>query len=166
MNIRDFEPLGLIGRGAFGEVRVCRFKETGEVFAIKKMKKSEMKKKNQTLHIRTEKDVLSEAQTQWIVGLNFSFQDEEFLYLVMDYLPGGDLMNLLMVKDILNENEVKFYAAQLILAIESVHKLNYIHRDLKPDNVLIDKDGHLKLSDFGLSKKIVKSNLKEGLPDV
>lgn len=159
MTARDFEPLGIIGRGAFGEVRVCRYKETGEIFAVKKMKKTEMIKKNQALHIRTEKDVLAEAQNPWIVGLNYSFQDEDFLYLVMDYAPGGDLMNLLMVKDILPENEVKFYAAELVMAIESMHKMNYIHRDLKPDNVLIDKDGHLKLSDFGLSKKIVTSLL-------
>ena len=155
MNIRDFEPLAIIGRGAFGEVRVCKFKETEEIFAIKKMKKSEMRSKNQILHIRAEKEVLAEANDQWIVGLNYSFQDEDYLYLVMDYLPGGDLMNYFMVKDVLNEEEARFYAAELVLAIESVHKLNYIHRDLKPDNVLIDKEGHLKLSDFGLSKKIV-----------
>ena len=82
-------------------------------------------------------------------------KDDDFLYLVMEYLPGGDLMTLLMAKDILNEDEARFYAAELVLAIESVHKLKCIHRDLKPDNVLIGKDGHIKLSDFGLSKKTV-----------
>lgn len=155
MTIRDFEPIHIIGKGGFGEVRVCTHKETGEIVAIKKMKKEEMHNKNQVLHVRAERDVLSEAHNPWIVELKYSFQDEIHLYLAMEYLPGGDLMSLLMKKDILPEDEAKFYAAELIQSIESVHKLKCIHRDLKPDNVLIGKDGHIKLSDFGLSKKIV-----------
>lgn len=93
---------------------------------------------------------MAKAHNPWIVELNCSFQDESFLYLVMEYLPGGDLMTLLMRKDILQEEEARFYTAEIVLAIESVHKLNYIHRDLKPDNVLLDISGHVKLSDFGL----------------
>jgi serine/threonine protein kinase len=120
------------------------------------MKKDEMHKKNQVLHVRAERDVLSEANNKWIVDLIYSFQDDTYLYLVMEYLPGGDLMSLLMKKDILSEDEARFYTAEMVLAIESVHKLSCIHRDIKPDNVLIDKSGHIKLSDFGLSKKIVK----------
>lgn len=81
-----------------------------------------------------------------------SFQDDKNLYLVMEYLPGGDLMTLLMKKDILNESEAKFYMLELVLAVSSVHKLGFIHRDLKPDNILLDMQGHLKLSDFGLCK--------------
>ena len=83
---------------------------------------------------------------------------QHFLYLGMEFLPGGDLMSLLMARDILPENEAKFYAAEIVLAIESVHKLDCIHRDLKHDNVLIDADGHIKLSDFGLSKKLDVDN--------
>jgi serine/threonine kinase 38 len=154
ISVKEFESLSIIGKGAFGEVRVCRYMPTGEVVALKKMKKEEMHKKNQVLHVRAERDVLSEARNSWIVDLKFSFQDDIYLYLVMEYLPGGDLMTLLMNKDILSENESRFYAAELVLAIESVHKLKCIHRDLKPDNVLIDKNGHIKLSDFGLSKKL------------
>ena len=154
ISIFDFEPLKIIGQGAFGEVRVCRYIPTGDIIAIKKMKKEEMHKKNQVLHVRAERDVLSQAKNPWIVDLKFSFQDNKYLYLGMEFLPGGDLMSLLMVRDILPELDAKFYAAELVLAIESVHKLNCIHRDLKPDNVLIGKDGHIKLSDFGLSKKI------------
>ncbi len=108
--------------------------------------------KNQLFHVRTEKEILSTSNNPWIVNLRFSFQDEFFLYLVMDFLPGGDFMSLLMKKDILNEDESRFYIAELILAVESIHKMNCIHRDLKPDNILIDKNGHIKLSDFGLSK--------------
>ncbi len=151
LSIREFEPLSIIGKGAFGEVRVCRQKETGDIVAIKKMRKKDMITKNQLMHIRTEKEILT-ADNPWIVKLKYSFQDDYFLYLVMDYCPGGDLMNLLMKKDILTEDEAKFYTAEMILAVDSVHKLNCIHRDLKPDNILIDKRGHIQLSDFGLSK--------------
>ena len=158
ISIFDFEPLKIIGKGAFGEVRVCRYIPNGSIVAIKKMKKEEMHKKNQVLHVRAERDVLSEAKNEWIVDLKFSFQDQNFLYLGMEFLPGGDLMSLLMARDILPENEAKFYAAEIVLAIESVHKLDCIHRDLKPDNVLIDADGHIKLSDFGLSKKLDVDN--------
>ena len=111
-----------------------------------------MLSKNQIMHVRTEREILTSAKIPWIVNLKYSFQDESFLYLVMDFLPGGDFMSLLMNKNILSENESKFYIAELILAVESVHNLNCIHRDLKPDNILIDKDGHIQLSDFGLSK--------------
>jgi len=116
------------------------------------MRKEDMLSKNQIMHVRTEREILTSSKNPWIVNLRYSFQDENFLYLVMDYLPGGDLMSLLMNKNILTENESKFYIAELILAVESVHKMNCIHRDLKPDNILIDKEGHIELSDFGLSK--------------
>jgi serine/threonine kinase 38 len=151
MTIYEFVPLTIIGRGAFGEVRVCRQKSTGDIVAIKKMRKEDMISKNQLMHVRTEKEILT-ADNPWIVKLKYSFQDDYFLYLVMDFLPGGDLMNLLMKKDILTEDEARFYTAEMILAVDSVHKLNCIHRDLKPDNILIDKKGHIQLSDFGLSK--------------
>ena len=154
ISIFDFVPIKIIGKGAFGEVRVCKYIPTGDVVAIKKMKKDEMHKKNQVLHVRAEREVLSQAKNQWIVELKFSFQDQKYLYLGMEFLPGGDLMTLLMSRDILPEEDAKFYAAEMVLAIESVHEMDCIHRDLKPDNVLIDKDGHIKLSDFGLSKKL------------
>ena len=151
MTIREFEPLTIIGRGAFGEVRVCRQISTGDIVAIKKMRKEDMLKKNQLMHVRTEREIMT-SSSEWIVNLKYSFQDEYYLYLVMDYLPGGDLMNLLIKKEILTEEEARFYTAEMILAVDSVHKLNCIHRDLKPDNILIDKNGHIQLSDFGLSK--------------
>lgn len=154
ISVRDYEPLKIIGRGAFGEVRVCRHKKDREIVAIKKMKKTEMIYKNQVAHVRAERDILAVANNPWIVELKCSFQDEKFLYLVMEFLQGGDLMTLLMERDILSEDESRFYIAETILAVESVHALNYIHRDLKPDNLLIGKDGHVKLSDFGLCKHV------------
>ena len=150
--IRDYESLSIIGRGAFGEVHVCRNKITGEIVAVKKIKKEVLFVKNQVIHVRNEQLFMSKVKSPWIVDLKASFQDEDYLYLIMEYLPGGDLMNLLIKKDILTEEEARFYLAELILSIESIHKLDCIHRDIKPDNILIDKTGHIKLSDFGLAK--------------
>lgn len=120
--------------------------------------------RNQIQHVKAEVDVLAAATNQWVVELKFSFKDENYLYLVMEYLPGGDLMSLLVKKDILAEEEAKFYMAEMVLAVESVHKLNFTHRDLKPDNILIDKTGHIKLSDFGLCAKY-EMNLQPFVPN-
>lgn len=152
MSVHDFEKLTVIGRGAFGEVCICRKKDDAQVYAMKIMKKTEMVKKNQVAHIKAERDVLALADNPWVVKLSYSFQDPKNLYLVMEYLPGGDLMTILMKYDTLSEEATRFYIAETATAIASVHALNYVHRDLKPDNVLLDRDGHIKLSDFGLSK--------------
>lgn len=152
LSARDFHPVKIIGRGAFGEVRLCRTTKN-EYVAVKKLKKFEMVYKNQIKHIMAEKEVLAEINNEWVPDLKYAFQDNKHLYLVMEYMPGGDLMNLFIEKDVLSEDDARLYIAELVLAIEAIHKMNYIHRDLKPDNILIDKDGHLKLSDFGLCAK-------------
>ncbi len=151
-SIRDYESIAIIGRGAFGEVHVCKEKKTGNIVAIKKIKKDNLISNNQIIHVRNEQLFMSSVKSSWIVDLKASFQEDDYLYLVMEYCPGGDLMNLLIEKDILTEEEAKFYLAELILSIESIHKLDCIHRDIKPDNILIDSTGHIKLSDFGLAK--------------
>ncbi|KAG6547605.1 hypothetical protein Mapa_011054 [Marchantia paleacea] len=159
MGVDDFELLTIIGRGAFGEVRLCREKLTSQVYAMKKLKKSEMLRRGQVEHVKAERNLLAEVDSNCIVKLYCSFQDDEYLYLIMEYLPGGDMMTLLMRKDTLTEDEARFYVGQAVLAIESIHKHNYIHRDIKPDNLLLDKEGHMKLSDFGLCKPLDCSNL-------
>ncbi|KAA0042078.1 serine/threonine-protein kinase 38-like isoform X2 [Cucumis melo var. makuwa] len=161
MGVDDFDLLTIIGKGAFGEVRVCREKTTGQVYAMKKLKKSEMLRRGQVEHVRAERNLLAEVDSNCIVKLYCSFQDDEFLYLIMEYLPGGDMMTLLMRKDTLTEDEARFYVGEIVLAIESIHKHNYIHRDIKPDNLLLDKFGHLRLSDFGLCKPLDCSILRE-----
>eukprot|EP00494_Astrolonche_serrata_P027485 UN27748 len=113
-----------------------------------------MIQKHQVAHIRAERDLLAAAENAWLVMLHFSFQDDEYLYLVMEYCPGGDLMTILMREDILSEAHTRFYMSELAKAIAEVHVLGFAHRDLKPDNVLIDHTGHVKLSDFGLAKPI------------
>ncbi|KAG1335440.1 putative serine/threonine-protein kinase 38-like [Cocos nucifera] len=157
--VDDFELLTIIGRGAFGEVRLCREKSSGNIYAMKKLKKSEMLSRGQVEHVRAERNLLAEVASHCIVKLYYSFQDAEYLYLIMEYLPGGDMMTLLIREDTLTENVARFYIAQSVLAIESIHKHNYIHRDIKPDNLLLDKNGHMKLSDFGLCKPIDCSRL-------
>ncbi|KAI0488047.1 hypothetical protein KFK09_027871 [Dendrobium nobile] len=165
--VDDFDLLTIIGRGAFGEVRLCREKSTGNIYAMKKLKKSEMLSRGQVEHVRAERNLLAEVASHCIVKLYYSFQDADYLYLIMEYLPGGDMMTLLTREEILTENVARFYIAQSVLAIESIHKHNYIHRDIKPDNLLLDKNGHLKLSDFGLCKPIdcrILSTLNENEP--
>ncbi|CAO2821612.1 unnamed protein product [Amaranthus hypochondriacus] len=161
MGADDFDPLTMIGKGAFGEVRICREKSTGHVYAMKKLKKSEMLRRGQVEHVKAERNLLAEVESNCIVKLYCSFQDDEYLYLIMEYLPGGDMMTLLMRKDTLTEDDARFYVAETVLAIESIHKHNYIHRDIKPDNLLLDKYGHMKLSDFGLCKPLDCRGLQE-----
>eukprot|EP00033_Pygsuia_biforma_P000912 GCRY01001052.1.p1 GENE.GCRY01001052.1~~GCRY01001052.1.p1 ORF type:complete len:460 (+),score=116.18 GCRY01001052.1:190-1569(+) len=150
MSERDFETIKIIGRGAFGEVRLVRKTATQEIFAMKKLKKSEMLKKEQVAHVRAERDILAMANNPWVVTLHYSFQDNAYLYLIMDYLAGGDLMNLLIKYDTFPEDVAKFYFIECVVAIDSIHQMNFIHRDVKPDNFLLDKHGHITLSDFGL----------------
>ncbi|KAK8854506.1 hypothetical protein IAR55_003245 [Kwoniella newhampshirensis] len=151
IGLEDFRTVKVIGKGAFGEVRLTQKVDTGKIYAMKTLKKNEMFKKDQLAHVRAERDVLAESNSPWVVQLYYSFQDTQYLYLVMEFLPGGDLMTMLIKYDTFSEDVTKFYMAECILAIEAVHNLGFIHRDIKPDNILIDALGHIKLSDFGLS---------------
>mmetsp|Transcript_3181 Transcript_3181/g.9693 ORF Transcript_3181/g.9693 Transcript_3181/m.9693 type:complete len:466 (+) Transcript_3181:97-1494(+) len=148
----DFENIHVIGQGAFGEVRLVRMRSTGEYFAMKKLKIEDMLRQEQINHAWSERSILVLANHENVCKLNYAFQDEKSLFLIMDFLPGGDFMSHLMNRDTLTEEETRFYAAEMIIAIDFIHRLGYIHRDIKPDNLLFDKRGHLKLSDFGLCK--------------
>ncbi|XP_066943044.1 serine/threonine-protein kinase tricornered isoform X4 [Macrobrachium rosenbergii] len=166
LGVEDFEALKVIGRGAFGEVRLVQKKDTGHVYAMKILRKADMLEKEQVAHVRAERDVLVEADHQWVVKMFYSFQDPINLYLVMEFLPGGDMMTLLMKKDTLSEECTQFYIAETALAIDSIHKLGFIHRDIKPDNLLLDARGHIKLSDFGLCTGLKKSHRTEFYKDL
>uniref|UniRef100_A0A8C4FF20 Serine/threonine-protein kinase MRCK alpha n=1 Tax=Dicentrarchus labrax TaxID=13489 RepID=A0A8C4FF20_DICLA len=167
----DFEILKVIGRGAFGEVAVVKVRNTDKVFAMKILNKWEMLKRAETACFREERDVLVNGDCQWITTLHYAFQDDNNLYLVMDYYVGGDLLTLLSkFEDRLPEEMAKFYLAEMVLAIDSVHQLHYVHRDIKPDNILLDMNGHIRLADFGSCLKLmedgtVQSSVAVGTPD-
>ncbi|CAG8572521.1 12806_t:CDS:2 [Dentiscutata erythropus] len=153
ITINAFQMIKTIGHGAFGVVKLVREKNTGIIYAMKIMRKADMLKKGQEGHVRAERDLLTAASesARWIIKLIYSFQDADHLYLVMEYMPGGDLLNLLIEMDTFPENFAKFYVAEMVLCIEEAHKMGYIHRDIKPDNFLFDREGHIRLSDFGLA---------------
>ncbi|XP_054548798.1 serine/threonine-protein kinase MRCK beta isoform X2 [Talpa occidentalis] len=167
----DFEIIKVIGRGAFGEVAVVRMKNTERIYAMKILNKWEMLKRAETACFREERDVLVNGDCQWITTLHYAFQDENYLYLVMDYYVGGDLLTLLSkFEDKLPEDMARFYIGEMVLAIDSIHQLHYVHRDIKPDNVLLDVNGHIRLADFGSCLKMnddgtVQSSVAVGTPD-
>lgn len=147
----NYTTVKIIGKGAFGEVKLVQKKADGQVYAMKSLIKTEMFKKDQLAHVRAERDILAESDSPWVVKLFTTFQDANFLYMLMEFLPGGDLMTMLIKYEIFSEDITRFYIAEIVLAIEAVHKLGFIHRDIKPDNILLDRGGHVKLTDFGLS---------------
>lgn len=150
MHLGMFVRLDTIGRGAFGEVCLVRKKDTNKTYAMKILRKADVLRRGQVTHVKAERDLLAEADNAWVVKLFYSFQDSSSLYLVMDYVPGGDLMSLLVRHRVFDERVARFFIAEIVMAIDSVHKMGFIHRDIKPDNILVGADGHIKLSDFGL----------------
>ena len=148
----DLDCIGSIGTGAFGVVSLVICKRTGGKYALKQIRKDGMSKKNHRERVLAEKALLSELQTSWVVTLHRTFQDANNLYMLMEYLPGGDLMSHLIRLDSFTEYQTKFYTAELVEAVHAIHRLGFIHRDIKPDNIVLTADGHLKLIDFGLCK--------------
>lgn len=165
----DFNLIKVIGRGAFGEVQLVRHKTMNRVFAMKLLSKFEMIKRSDSAFFWEERHIMAHANSQWIVQLHYAFQDHKYLYMVMDYMPGGDLVNLMSNYDI-PEKWAKFYTMEVVLALDAIHTMGFVHRDVKPDNMLLDKYGHLKLADFGTCMRmdedgLVRSNNAVGTPD-
>ncbi|KAF2478298.1 kinase-like protein [Lindgomyces ingoldianus] len=148
----DFERMESLD-GYFGaDSKMTPNEKRKEVYAMKVIRKSDMLRNSQEGHLRAERDFLVASEnSRWVVPLIASFQDNNNLYLVMEYMVGGDFLGLLLREDILDEKVAQWYIAEMILCIEEAHKMNWIHRDVKPDNFLITSSGHLKISDFGLA---------------
>ncbi|XP_072557442.1 myotonin-protein kinase-like isoform X3 [Paramormyrops kingsleyae] len=167
----DFDILGVIGRGTFSEVAVARLRRTQQAYALKIMNKWEILNHAETACYQEEREVLVRGDRRWITALHYAFQDDNYLYLAMDYCVGGDLLTLLgKFGDHIPEEMAQFYLAEIVMAIDSVHKLGYVHRDIKPDNILLTADGHVKLGDFGSCLRLqedgmVHSSLAVGTPD-
>ncbi|XP_040910990.1 rho-associated protein kinase 1 isoform X2 [Toxotes jaculatrix] len=158
MKAEDYEVVKVIGRGAFGEVQLVRHKATSKVYAMKLLSKFEMIKRSDSAFFWEERDIMAFANSAWVVQLFFAFQDDRYLYMVMEYMPGGDLVNLMSNYDV-PEKWARFYTAEVVLALDGIHSMGFIHRDVKPDNMLLDKAGHLKLADFGTCMKMNKDGM-------
>jgi serine/threonine protein kinase len=157
----DFEILKLIGKGTFGQVFQVRKRDTRRIYAMKVLSKKVIVQKKEVAHTLGERNILvrtAMADSAFIVGLKFSFQTPSDLYLVTDYMSGGELFWHLQREGRFQEARAKFYIAELILALQHLHEHNIVYRDLKPENILLDANGHIALCDFGLSKANLTEN--------
>ena len=156
MDIGHFEPIKVVGKGGFSTVLQMRKKDTGMIYAVKVMSKTFILREEKVAQILTEKNALTKLQHPFIITLNWAFQSQKFLYLVMEFCPGGELFFHLHNLGRFTEDQARFYFAEILLGIEHLHNNNIVYRDLKPENVLLDLDGHVRLTDFGLCKENVK----------
>ncbi|CAH8479685.1 unnamed protein product [Schistosoma curassoni] len=170
----EFETIRLIGSGAFGDVSVVKWKNDGKIYALKSLHKYDMLKRSDRACFQEERDVMVKAMVSkslWLAKLHHTFQDEKFLYFLMDFYNGGDMLTMLSkFDDKIPESIVQFYVSEMVLAIDALHQLGYVHRDIKPDNVLLQSSGHIVLADFGSCLKLgenglVKNNTAVGTPD-
>lgn len=152
-SIKDFEIIKPISKGAFGSVYLAKKKSTGDYFAIKVLKKADMVAKNQVTNVKAERAIMMvQGESDFVAKLYWTFSSKDYLYLVMEYLNGGDCASLIKALGGLPEDWAKKYLAEVVLGVQHLHARQIVHRDLKPDNLLIDQKGHLKLTDFGLSR--------------
>lgn len=154
VGLEDFELLKLVGEGGYGKVYQVQQKTSGTIYAMKVLRKNFLISTNNVEYTKTERDVLRMVRHPFIVSLHYAFQTEGKLYLLMDYMNGGQLFYHLRNEAMFEEDQIRIYAAEIVLAIEHLHKLGIIHRDLKPENILLDGDGHVAITDFGLAKEI------------
>jgi len=148
----DFDAVCELGSGAFGTVHLVKQKGGDAVFALKQMKKSRYQRKNYRDRAFAERNLLGQAMTRWFVELHATFQDSEHVFMLMEFVQGGELFKYLDMKERFSIEETRFYMAELIVALDVVHRSGFVHRDVKPDNIMLTKSGHLKLLDFGLCK--------------
>eukprot|EP00931_Biecheleriopsis_adriatica_P087054 TRINITY_DN61577_c0_g1_i1.p1 TRINITY_DN61577_c0_g1~~TRINITY_DN61577_c0_g1_i1.p1 ORF type:complete len:337 (-),score=76.75 TRINITY_DN61577_c0_g1_i1:65-1075(-) len=159
-SLDDFESLKVLGKGSYGKVFLCKRRMDGgsKLYAMKMLRKEHVMNRNQVEHTKTERSVLEHVSHPFIVALHYAFQTPKKLYLVLDYCPGGELFFHLSRAGRFAEGRTRFYTCEICLALEYLHSLNIIFRDLKPENVLLDAEGHAMLTDFGLSKQGVADN--------
>ena len=154
LGTRDFELLATLGQGSYGKVLQVRKKDTGRIYAMKIIKKETLIRREKVKHTRAEKSILIQANAfPFLVGLKYSFQTDDKLYLVLDYVSGGELFFHLQQARRFPEDRARFYAAEILLALEFLHSNDIMYRDLKPENILLDDQGHVMLTDFGLCKE-------------
>ena len=161
MNSSSFEFLYIIGRGGFGKVWKVKYKQNNKSYALKQMSKVKIIDKKSIKSINSERDLLSELYSPFIVNMHYAFQDKEYLYLIMDYLPGGDLRYHISIHKKFSEEQTRFFICGIILSLEYIHSMGVIHRDIKPENLVLDEKGYVRLTDFGIAKKNMEDNSSE-----
>jgi len=154
ISLKNFELKDTLGTGSFGRVRLVKYDGDGAFYALKILKKSEVIYLKQVEHVKTEKKLLELIHHPFIVNLKGAFQDDKNLYLMMEYIIGGEFFSHLRKAGRFPNDTSKFYAAQVTLVFEYLHELQILYRDLKPENLLLDKAGHCKVTDFGFAKKV------------
>ncbi|KAG5866592.1 hypothetical protein JTB14_013111 [Gonioctena quinquepunctata] len=165
VNITDFEIKNVIGRGHFGEVHLVKEIQTGDIYAMKTVRKFDNDLNRMSFEV--ERNIMAFSNSQWLTSLQYTFQDSSYLFFVMEYHPGGDLLGLLYRQGgTLPESAATFFISELVLALEDLHNMGYVHRDIKPDNILLDRCGHLKLADFGSAAKLNENGLVSVGPPV
>ena len=152
ITLDDFQTVKVLGTGAFGKVSLVYNEELKRYFAMKALKKEYIKKSQQTKHTKEERKILETIDYPFISKLYYAFQTKKSLYMITEFMAGGEMFHHLHDCGHFDENRTRFYIAELILAIDHLHKHNILYRDLKPENILLDEIGHIKLTDFGLSK--------------
>ena len=156
----DFEKISLLGRGSFGEVFLVKNKRNDKYYAMKILNKGAVKLRHQEIHTKAERDLMVKIHCPFIVGIKFAFQDQEKLYIITEYMQGGEIFYHLHKERKFNNEKTKFYISEIVLALEFLHNKHMLYRDLKPENILLDSEGHIKLTDFGLSKIFNKKKEK------
>ncbi|EGF83507.1 hypothetical protein BATDEDRAFT_8805, partial [Batrachochytrium dendrobatidis JAM81] len=163
MRMSHFQIVKQVGQGGYGQVFLAKKKDTSELCALKRMNKKLLMRMGEIQHILTERDILARTDSPWLVNLLYAFQDMDNVYLAMEFVPGGDFRTLLNASGVLRHECVRFYFSEMCAAVFSLHNFGYIHRDLKPENFLIDASGHIKLTDFGLSRGTLSPQIMESL---
>lgn len=160
VNIDSFNIMSVIGKGSYGKVFMVEHKETGQIYAMKVLKKTAIIDERGKDRVRAERDIIMNIRHPYIVSLHYSFQTEKKLYFILDFLNGGDLYTHIVTYGKFKEKRARFYTAEMVLALNHLHQNGIVYRDLKPQNIIIDGEGHLKLTDFGLSKANFEQDVK------
>ena len=160
LTFHDFIKLKVLGKGSFGEVLLVKLKANNKYYAMKILIKKQVKLRHQEAHTKAERDLMVKINCPFIVNIKFAFQDEYKLYIITEFMQGGEMFFHLHKEKKFSNEKARFYIIEIILAIEFLHKHNMLYRDLKPENIMVDSNGHIKLTDFGLSKMFTKTKEK------